>query len=35
MKYRHELKHEITTLELLTLRTRLKAVASPDQNATG
>lgn len=35
MKYRHELKHEITTLELLTLRTRLKAVASPDQNAIG
>lgn len=33
MKYRHELKHEITTLELLTLRTRLKAVASPDRHA--
>lgn len=33
MKYRHELKHEITTLELLTLRTRLRAVASPDRHA--
>lgn len=28
MKYRHELKHEITTLELLTLLTRLKAAAT-------
>lgn len=35
MKYRHELKHEITTLELLTLRTRLKAVASPDRHTVG
>lgn len=35
MKYRHELKHEITTLELLTLRSRLRAVASPDRHAVG
>ncbi len=35
MKYRHELKHEISTLELLTLRTRLRAVASPDRHAVG
>lgn len=33
MKFRHELKHEITTLELLTLRSRLNAVASPDRHA--
>lgn len=35
MRYRHELKHEISRIELLTLRTRLKAVASPDRHAVG
>lgn len=35
MKYRHELKHEISQIELLTLRTRLRAVASPDRHAVG
>ena len=35
MRYRHELKHEISRIELLTLRTRLRAVASPDRHAVG
>ncbi len=33
MKFRHELKHEISQIELLMLRTRLRAVASPDRHA--
>lgn len=35
MKFRHELKHEISQIELLTLRTRLRAVTSPDRHAVG
>lgn len=35
MKYRHEVKHEIGLGELLTLRSRLRAVAKPDAHAEG
>jgi len=31
--YRHELKHEITYADVLSIRMRLTAVASPDKNA--
>lgn len=30
VKYRHELKHEITTGDMITIRQRLRAVAEPD-----
>lgn len=33
MKYRHELKHEITTADMITIRQRLRAVAEPDRHA--
>ncbi len=33
MKYRHELKHEITTADMITIRQRLRAVAKPDSHA--
>lgn len=33
MKYRHELKHDITTADMITIRQRLKAVAEPDSHA--
>ena len=33
MDYRHEWKHEITYLDLLCIRQRLRAVASPDAHA--
>ena len=32
-QYRHEVKHEITYLDLLTIRKRLRAVAESDPNA--
>ena len=35
MDFRHEWKHEITYLDLLTLRQRLRAVARPDPHAVG
>ena len=33
MRYRHELKHEITTADMITIRQRLRAVAKPDVHA--
>ena len=33
MQYRHEWKHEITYLDLLSIRARLRAVAKPDPHA--
>lgn len=33
IQYRHEWKHEISYLDLLTIRSRLKAVAAPDPHA--
>ena len=33
MRYRHELKHEITTADMITIRQRLKAIAKPDPHA--
>ena len=33
MKYRHELKHEITTGDMIAIRQRLRAVARPDPHA--
>ncbi|SEL36776.1 VTC domain-containing protein [Butyrivibrio sp. ob235] len=33
MKYRHELKHEITTADMITIRQRLRAVARADEHA--
>ena len=33
MKYRHELKHEITTADMITIRQRLRAVAKSDIHA--
>lgn len=33
MKYRHELKHDITTADMITIRQRLRAVAKPDIHA--
>lgn len=33
MKYRHELKHDITTADMFTIRQRLRAVAEPDKHA--
>ena len=33
MKYRHELKHDITTADMITIRQRLRAVAEPDIHA--
>ena len=33
MKYRHELKHDITTADMITIRQRLRAVAKPDEHA--
>ncbi len=33
MKYRHELKHEITTGDMITIRQRLRAIARPDPHA--
>ena len=33
MQYRHELKHEITTGDMITIRQRLRAVAEPDPHA--
>jgi len=35
MKFRHEWKHEINYLDLLTLRARLSAVMQPDKHAEG
>lgn len=35
MDFRHEWKHEITYLDLLALRQRLRAVARPDPHAVG
>ena len=33
MKYRHELKHDITMADMITIRQRLRAVAEPDRHA--
>lgn len=33
MKYRHELKHDITTSDMIAIRQRLKAVAKADSHA--
>ena len=33
MKYRHEWKHEINYVDMLTLRTRLSAVMKRDKHA--
>lgn len=33
MNFRHEVKHEISPSDMITLRQRLRAVASPDLNA--
>ena len=33
MKYRHELKHDITTSDMIAIRQRLRAVAEPDKHA--
>lgn len=33
MDYRHEWKHEINTSDMITIRHRLKAVATPDAHA--
>lgn len=33
MKYRHELKHDITTSDMIAIRQRLRAVAEPDRHA--
>ena len=33
MKYRHELKHDITTADMITIRQRLRVVAEPDAHA--
>ncbi len=35
VQYRHEWKHELTFLDLLTLRQRLRAVMEPDPHAVG
>ncbi len=35
IRYRHEWKHEITYLDLLTIRARLRAVMEPDPHAVG
>lgn len=35
MKYRHEWKHEINYVDMLTLRTRLLAVMKRDEHAIG
>jgi len=35
MDYRHEWKHEINKADLITLRQRLRVVASPDPHAAG
>lgn len=35
MEYRHEWKHEISYLDLLVLRQRLRAIARPDPHASG
>ena len=34
MKFRHECKHEITLSDMLTIRARLSAAATPDPHAT-
>ena len=33
MNYRHELKHDITTADMITIRQRLRAVMEPDNHA--
>ena len=33
MKYRHEIKHDITTSDMIAIRQRLRAVAEADQHA--
>ena len=33
MKYRHELKHDITVADMIAIRTRLRAVMKPDIHA--
>ena len=33
MQFRHELKHEITTMDMMTIRQRLRAVATQDPHA--
>jgi hypothetical protein len=33
VKYRHELKHEINTADMIAIRQRLRAVAEPDKHA--
>ena len=33
MQYRHEVKHEISNLDMLILRQRLRAVMKPDSHA--
>lgn len=35
MDFRHEWKHEISYLDMLTLRQRLRAIAQPDRHAVG
>lgn len=35
MQYRHEWKHEINAADMLALRQRLRAVASPDPHTRG
>ncbi len=35
MQYRHEWKHEISRMDLLTIRQRLRAVAEPDPHSAG
>ena len=33
MQYRHELKHEISVSDMITIRQRLRAIATPDPYA--
>ena len=35
MRYRHELKHELTRSDLFVIRQRLRAIAQPDPHAIG
>ena len=33
MQYRHELKHDITTSDMIAIRQRMRAIAEPDSHA--
>ncbi len=33
MQLRHELKHEITTADMIAIRQRMRAIATPDPHA--